>query len=69
MFTGRKKKRQEERRRQELLAEQAEMERQQTLGNMQDKVENDVATIRQSNLGNYSEGTGFYAKLGGMDWS
>lgn len=66
LFTGRKKKRQEERRRQELLAEQAEMERQQTLGNMQDKVENDVATIRQSNLGNYSEGTRFYAKLGGM---
>lgn len=66
LFTGRKKKRQEERRRQELLAEQAEMERQQTLGNMQDKVENDVATIRQSNIGNYSEGTGFYAKLGGM---
>lgn len=66
LFTGRKKKRQEERRRQEILAEQAEMERQQTLGNMQDKVENDVATIRQSNLGNYSEGTGFYAKLGGM---
>lgn len=66
LFGGRKKKRQEERRRQELLAEQAEMERQQTLGNMQDKVENDVATIRQSNLGNYSEGTGFYAKLGGM---
>lgn len=66
LFTGRKKKRQEERRRQELLAEQAEVERQQTLGNMQDKVENDVATIRQSNLGNYSEGTGFYAKLGGM---
>ena len=66
LFTGRKKKRQEERRRQELLAKQAEMERQQTLGNMQDKVENDVATIRQSNLGNYSEGTGFYAKLGGM---
>ena len=66
LFTGRKKKRQEERRRKELLAEQAEMERQQTLGNMQDKVENDVATIRQSNLGNYSEGTGFYAKLGGM---
>ena len=66
LFTGRKKKRQEERRRQELLAEQAEMERQQTLGNMQDKVENDVAAIRQSNLGNYSEGTGFYAKLGGM---
>ena len=66
LFTGRKKKRQEERRRQELLAEQAEMERQQTLGNMQDKVENDVATIRQNNLGNYSEGTGFYAKLGGM---
>ena len=66
LFTGRKKKRQEERRRQELLAEQAEMERQQTLGNMQDKVENDVATIRQSNLGSYSEGTGFYAKLGGM---
>ena len=66
LFTGRKKKRLEERRRQELLAEQAEMERQQTLGNMQDKVENDVATIRQSNLGNYSEGTGFYAKLGGM---
>ena len=66
LFTGRKKKRQEERHRQELLAEQAEMERQQTLGNMQDKVENDVATIRQSNLGNYSEGTGFYAKLGGM---
>ncbi len=66
LFTGRKKKRQEERRRQELLAEQAEMERQQTLGNMQDKVENDVATIRQSDLGNYSEGTGFYAKLGGM---
>ena len=66
LFTGRKKKRQEERRRQELLAEQAEMERQQTLGNMQDKVENDVATIRQSNLGNYSEGTVFYAKLGGM---
>lgn len=66
LFTGRKKKRQEERRRQELLVEQAEMERQQTLGNMQDKVENDVATIRQSNLGNYSEGTGFYAKLGGM---
>lgn len=66
LFTGSKKKRQEERRRQELLAEQAEMERQQTLGNMQDKVENDVATIRQSNLGNYSEGTGFYAKLGGM---
>ena len=66
LFTGRKKKRKEERRRQELLAEQAEMERQQTLGNMQDKVENDVATIRQSNLGNYSEGTGFYAKLGGM---
>ena len=66
LFTGRKKKRQEERRRQELLAEQAEMERQQTFGNMQDKVENDVATIRQSNLGNYSEGTGFYAKLGGM---
>ena len=65
LFTGRKKKRQEERRRQEFLAEQAEMERQQTLGNMQDKVENDVATIRQSNLGNYSEGTGFYAKLGG----
>lgn len=66
LFTGRKKKRQEERRRQALLAEQAEMERQQILGNMQDKVENDVATIRQSNLGNYSEGTGFYAKLGGM---
>lgn len=66
LFTGRKKKRQEERRRQKLLAEQAEMERQQTLGNMQDKVENDVAIIRQSNLGNYSEGTGFYAKLGGM---
>lgn len=66
LFTGRKKKRQEERRRQEFLAEQAEMERQQTLGNMQDKVENDVATIRQSNLDNYSEGTGFYAKLGGM---
>ena len=66
LFTGRKKKRREERRRQELLAEQAEMERQQTLGNMQDKVENDVATIRQSNLRNYSEGTGFYAKLGGM---
>lgn len=66
LFTGRKKKRREERRRQKLLAEQAEMERQQTLGNMQDKVENDVATIRQSNLGNYSEGTGFYAKLGGM---
>ena len=66
LFTGRKKKRQEERRRQELLAEQAEMERQQTLGNMQDKVENDVATIRQSNIGSYSEGTGFYAKLGGM---
>ena len=66
LFTGRKKKRKEERRRQELLAEQAEMERQQTLGNMQDKVENDVATIRQSNLGNYSEGTGFYVKLGGM---
>ena len=66
LFTGRKKKRQEERRRQELLAEQAEMERRQTLGNMQDKVENDVATIRQSNFGNYSEGTGFYAKLGGM---
>ena len=66
LFNGRKKKRQAERRRQELLAEQAEMERQQTLGNMQDKVENDVATIRQSNLGNYSEGTGFYAKLGGM---
>lgn len=66
LFTGRKKKRKEERRRQELLAEQAEMERQQTLGDMQDKVENDVATIRQSNLGNYSEGTGFYAKLGGM---
>ena len=66
LFTGRKKKRQEERRRQKLLAEQAEMERQQTLGTMQDKVENDVATIRQSNLGNYSEGTGFYAKLGGM---
>ena len=66
LFTGRKKKRREERRRQELLAEQAEMERQQTLGNMQDKVENDVATIRQSNLGNYSEGTGFYAKLGGI---
>lgn len=66
LFTGRKKKKREERRRQKLLAEQAEMERQQTLGNMQDKVENDVATIRQSNLGNYSEGTGFYAKLGGM---
>lgn len=66
LFTGRKKKRREERRRQELLAKQAEMERQQILGNMQDKVENDVATIRQSNLDNYSEGTGFYAKLGGM---
>ena len=66
LFTGRKKKRQEERRRQELLAKQAEMKRQQILGNMQDKVENDVATIRQSNLGNYSEGIGFYAKLGGM---
>ena len=66
LFTGRRRKRREERRRRELLAEQAEMERQQTLGNMQDKVENDVATIRQSNLDNYSEGTGFYAKLGGM---
>lgn len=66
LFTGRKKKRQEEARRKELLAQQAEMERQQTLGNMQDKVETDVAAIRQSSLGNYSEGTGFYAKLGGM---
>jgi hypothetical protein len=66
LFTGRKKKRQEEARRKELLAQQAEMERQQTLGNMQDKVESDVAAIRQSSLGNYSEGTGFYAKMGGM---
>lgn len=66
LFTGRKKKRQEEARRKELLAQQAEMERQQTLGNMQDKVETDVAAIRQSSLGNFSEGTGFYAKMGGM---
>jgi hypothetical protein len=34
LFTGRKKKKQEERRRQELLAEQAEMERQQTLSKL-----------------------------------
>lgn len=66
LFTGRKKKKQEEARRKELLAQQAEMERQQTLGNMQDKVETDVAAIRQSSLGNFSEGTGFYAKMGGM---
>lgn len=66
LFTGRKKRDQEEERRKELLAAQKEANRQNTIGNMQDKVESDVATIRKTSLGNYSEGTGFYAKMGGM---
>lgn len=66
LFSGRKKRREEEKRRQELLAAQKEANRQNTIGNMQNKIENDVATIRQTSLGNYSEGTGFYAKMGGM---
>ena len=66
LFSGNKKKKEEENRRKELLAQQQEASRQQTLGNMQNKIENDVATIRTQSLGQYSEGTGFYAKFGGM---
>ena len=66
LFSGSRRKKQEEEQRKQLLAQQQEAARQQTLGNMQNKVENDVATIRNQSLGQYSEGTGFYAKFGGL---
>ena len=66
LFGGSRRKKQEEEQRKQLLAQQQEVSRQQTLGNMQNKVENDVATIRNQSLGQYSEGTSFYAKFGGL---
>lgn len=66
VFTGRKKRREEEANRRELLAEQQEANRQNTISNMETRYENDVAKIRTATQPTTFSGQSFYSKYGGM---
>lgn len=66
LFTGKSKKREEEKQRRQMLAEQLELNRQTTMGNMESRHENDVARIRTFNNGTSFENNSFYSKFGGM---
>lgn len=63
---GSKNKKEEENRRRELLAEQKETNRQNTISNMQNRYENDVAKIRTAQQQNTFSGQSFYMKHGGL---
>ena len=63
---GNRKRKEEEARRRKLLAEQKELNRQNTIGNMQDRHENDVAKIRTFNNNMSFNNNSFYGKFGGM---
>lgn len=66
IFTGRKKRREEEANRRELLAEQQEANRQNTISNMENRYENDVAKIRTATQPTTFSGQSFYMKHGGL---
>jgi len=66
IFTGRKKRNEEEANRRELLAEQQEDNRQNTISNMENRYENDVAKIRTATQPTTFSGQSFYSKYGGM---
>lgn len=57
IFGNRKRKRE--------LARIKEQQRQQTIGNMETRMENDYYTMNNSDFNDYSEGQGYYAKYGG----
>lgn len=63
---GVSKRKKEEQRRAIELAQIKEANRQQTIGNMATKLENDVAQIRNKSDNMFTEGTSFYAKYGGF---
>lgn len=56
----------EEERRKQLLAEQAERNRQNTLNNMEFRIENDVAKVRNAQQQTAFSGQSFYTKYGGL---
>ena len=66
LITGNKKKKAEEARRRKLLAEQKEVNRQNTLGNMQNRIENDVAATRTQQPTTSFINNSFYTKYGGL---
>lgn len=66
IFTGRKKRKEEEANRRELLAEQREANRQNTISNMNNRYENDVAKIRTAMQPTTFSGQSFYMKYGGL---
>lgn len=66
IFTGRKKRNEEEANRRELLAEQKENNRQNTISNMDNRYENDIAKIRTSTRPTTFAEPSFYMKHGGM---
>ena len=63
---GSKNKKEEENRRRELIAEQRENNRQNTINNMNNRYENDVAKIRTAIQPTTFSGQSFYMKHGGM---
>lgn len=63
---GSKNKKEEEANRRELLAEQQEANRQNTISNMNNRYENDVAKIRTATQPTTFSGQSFYMKHGGM---
>ena len=65
-ITGTKKKNEEEQRRKDILAENKEDNRQNTISNMQYRQENDVAKIRTFNNNMSFDNNSFYGKFGGM---
>lgn len=65
-ISGNKKKKEEEARRRKLLAEQKEANRQNTLGNMQNRIENDVAATRTQQPTTSFINNSFYSKYGGL---
>lgn len=63
---GSKNKKEEEAHRRELLAEQKETNRQNTISNMNNRYENDVAKIRTAKQQTTFSGQSFYMKHGGL---
>ena len=63
---GSKNKKEEEAHRRELLAEQKENNRQNTISNMENRYENDVAKIRTATQPTTFSGQSFYMKHGGL---
>ena len=63
---GSKNKKEEEANRRELLAEQREANRQNTINNMNNRYENDVAKIRTATQPTTFAGQSFYMKHGGL---